>query len=508
MKAQTVLLLLVASSCCFASPIPRPAQLRRAEIPEETLDLVYESFVTVFRTVQATYPPELLQEIAKELLATGGRFQFSEGLNAQLEEKNVEVRANLKHALEDIAIAAAGLDASDELVIGKVHDYLDYSVDLMINSVPMDIVETMVVEVLENEGSFDFTPALLARLDEAVAGAKVELRKIIDYEFELFEDLAVLDDEMRAIIYEMIDYMTDETYQAIPWKLLEDIVYDVIEKEGVIDLPDELNVRIEETLESLRQKLREVLESLETMFFPKKFARVLPDETMQLVYESILTIFNSFRDNFPDDVFQDVVHTALVNDGQFAFSEELSERLDVALENVRTIMQSNLVELALQSVEAAPETVVQQLNDYFEHVTKVMFEVFPADVLEEIVKEVLANGGVFEFSDELLAMIDADLVRIKEGLRELFAYEFEVFPELQGLTEAEIELIYQASDYVVDEVYKIMPWSLFEEIVYTIVSNDGLVDFSSDLLERIDSTVAEMAVELKDIMDKATDLWE
>uniref|UniRef100_A0A4Y0BNN9 Uncharacterized protein n=1 Tax=Anopheles funestus TaxID=62324 RepID=A0A4Y0BNN9_ANOFN len=267
MKAHTVLLLLVASSCCIASPMPRSVQ-RRAEIPEETLDLVYDSFVTVFRTVQATYPPELLQEIAKELLATGGHFQFSEELNAQLDAKNVEVRVNLKNALEDIAITAAGLDASDDVVIGKVHDYLDYAVDVLINSLPMDVVETMVVEVLQNEGSFDFTPELEGLLVGALAAAKVELRQIIDYEFELFEDLIELDDALRAIIYEMIDYLADETYQAIPWKLLEDIVYEVIENEGVIDLSDDLNERIEETLESLRQKLREVLESLETLFFP------------------------------------------------------------------------------------------------------------------------------------------------------------------------------------------------------------------------------------------------
>uniref|UniRef100_A0A182NGC9 60S ribosome subunit biogenesis protein NIP7 homolog n=1 Tax=Anopheles dirus TaxID=7168 RepID=A0A182NGC9_9DIPT len=507
MKASTVLLLLVASSCCFASPIPRPAQ-RRAEIPEEVLDLVYESFVLVFRTVQATYPPELLQEAAKELLASGGHFQFSDGLNAQLEEKTVELRANLKHALEDIAIAAAGLDASDDVVLAKVHDYLDYAVDVMINAVPMDTVEALVVEVLQKEGSFDFTPELEAMLGEALAAAKVELRKIVDYEFELFEDLIGLDEELRVLIYQIIDYLADETYQAIPWKLLEDIVYDVIEKEGVIDLTDELNERVEETLESLRQKLREVLESLEAMFFPKKMARVVSDEVMQIVYESIVTMLDSFRDNFPNDVFQDVVHTALVNGGQFAFSDELSERLDVALENVRSIMQSNLVALVAQSVEGAPEDVIERLTDYFEHATKVMFEVFPADVLEEIVKEVLANGGVFDFSDDLLAMIDADLVRIKESVRELFAYEFAVFPELQELTGSDMELIYRSTDYVVDEVYKIMPWSLFEEIVYTIVSNDGVVDFSSDLVERIDSTLDQMAVELKDIMDKATDLWE
>uniref|UniRef100_A0A182WHN0 Uncharacterized protein n=1 Tax=Anopheles minimus TaxID=112268 RepID=A0A182WHN0_9DIPT len=504
MKAQTVLLLLVASSYCIASPIPRSVQ-RRAEIPEETLDLVYDSFVTVFRTVQATYPPELLQEIAKELLATGGHFQFSDELNAKLNEKNVEVRVNLKHALEDIAIAAAGLDPSDDLVIAKVHDYLDYAVDVTVNSLPMDVIETMVVEVLQNEGSFDFTPQLEAQLVEALAAAKVELRQILDYEFELFEDLIELDDAMRALIYQMIDYLADETYQAIPWKLLEEIVYEVIENEGVIDLSDELNERIEETLESLRQKLREVLESLETLFFPKKDPRVIPEETLQLVYDSLITMFNSLMDNFPADVFQDIVHTALINDGKFAFSEELSERLDVALETVRSAMQKNLVDLALQSVEGANEDVVARLTDYFEHATKVMFEVFPADVLEEIVKEVLANGGAFDFSADLLAMIDADLVRIKDGMRELFDYEFEVFPELQ---ELEMELVYQASDYVVDEVYKIMPWSLFEEIVYTIVSNDGLVEFSPDLLTRIDNTVEEMFVELKDIMDKATDLWE
>uniref|UniRef100_A0A182M1A9 Protein TsetseEP domain-containing protein n=1 Tax=Anopheles culicifacies TaxID=139723 RepID=A0A182M1A9_9DIPT len=507
MKAQTILLLLVASSCCIASPIPRAVQ-RRAEIPEETLDLVYDSFVTVFRTVQATYPPELLQEIAKELLATGGHFQFSDELNAQLNEKNVEVRANLKFALEEIAIAASGLDATDEVVISKVHDYLDYAVDVTINSLPMDVIEKLVVEVLQNEGSFDFTPELEALLSEALAAAKVELRQIIDYEFELFEDLIELDDAMRALIYQIIDYLADETYQAIPWKLLEEIVYEVIENEGVIDLSDELNERIEETLESLRQKLREVLESLETLFFPKKAPRVVSDETMQLVYESIITMFNSFRDNFPEDVFQDIVHTALINDGKFAFSEELSERLDVALETVRTAMQKNLVDLAVESVEGATDDVVARLNDYFEHATKVMFEVFPADVLEEIVKEVLANGGVFEFSDDLLAMIDADLVRIKESMRDLFDYEFEVFPELQELTDVEMELVYQASDYIVDGVYKIMPWSLFEEIVFAIVSNDGLVEFSPDMVARIDSTVEEIFVELKDIMDKATDLWE
>uniref|UniRef100_A0A182TCN0 Uncharacterized protein n=1 Tax=Anopheles maculatus TaxID=74869 RepID=A0A182TCN0_9DIPT len=507
MKAQTVLLLLVASSCCIASPVPRMVQ-RRAEIPEETLDLVYDSFVTVFRTVQATYPPELLQEIAKELLATGGRFQFSEELSAQLDEKNVEVRANLKYALEEIAITAAGLDASDDLVIAKVHDYLDYAVDVMINSLPMDIVETMIVEVLENEGSFDFSPELQALLGEALASAKVELRKVIDYEFELFEDLIELDDALRALIYQVIDYLADETYQAIPWKLLEDIVYDVIEKEGVIDLSDELNERVEETLESLRQKLREVLESLESLFFPKRAPRVVSEETMQIVYESITTMFNSLMDNFPQDVFQDIVHSALVNGGEFAFSEELSERLDVALETVRSAMEKNLVDLVLQGFEGADDDIVARLTDYFEHATKVMFEVFPADVLEEIVKEVLANGGVFEFSDDLLAMIDADLVRIKENMRELFDYEFAVLPELQELTDVEMELIYQASDYVVDEVYKIMPWPLFEEIVYTIVSNDGLVEFSDDLIERIDNTVEDIFVQLKDIMDKATDLWE
>ncbi|KFB47077.1 AGAP013453-PA-like protein [Anopheles sinensis] len=268
MKAPTVLLLLVASSCCLASPVSRSVQTRR-EIPEETLDLVYDTFVTVFRTVQATYPPELLQQLAKELLATGGHFDFSDELGAQLNEKTVELRANLKYALEDIAFAAAGLDPSDEVIVGKVHDYLDYAVDVLINSIPMDVVETLVVEVLAKEGSFDFTPELEATLLAALADAKVQLRQIVDYEFELFEDLIELDDEMRALINQIIDYMADETYQAIPWKLLEDIVYEVIENEGTIELSDALNERIEETLESLRQKLREVLESLESLFFPK-----------------------------------------------------------------------------------------------------------------------------------------------------------------------------------------------------------------------------------------------
>uniref|UniRef100_A0A182P860 Choline/carnitine acyltransferase domain-containing protein n=1 Tax=Anopheles epiroticus TaxID=199890 RepID=A0A182P860_9DIPT len=507
MKAPTVLLLLVASSCCMASPVPRPLQ-RRAEIPEETLNLVYDTFVTMFRTVQGTYPQDLLQEIATELLATGGRFQFSDELSAKLDEKNVEVRANLKYALEEIALTAAGLDGDDEVIVGKVHDYLDYAVDVMVNSVPMDVVEAMVVEVLANEGSFDFTPELETMLGEALAAAKVELRKVVDYEFELFEDLVELDDATRALIYQGIDYMADETYEAIPWKLLEDIVYEVIEKEGVIDLSDELNERIEETLESLRQKLREVLENLDNMLTPKKAGRVVPEETMQLIYDSITTMFNSFWENFPNDVFQDVVHTALVNDGVFAFSEELTERLDVALETVRVEMQKDLVDVTAKFVGEADEDVVARLNDYFDYATKVIFEVFPDDVLEEIVKEVLANGGVFEFSDDLLAMIDADLVRIKEGMRSLFEYEFEVFPDFADLNEAQKELLFQASDYVVDEVYKIMPWSLFEEIVYTIVSNDGLVDFSSDLNERIDSTVEEVFVQLRDIMDKASEIWE
>uniref|UniRef100_A0A8W7K8V1 Protein TsetseEP domain-containing protein n=1 Tax=Anopheles albimanus TaxID=7167 RepID=A0A8W7K8V1_ANOAL len=506
MKLQTAVLLLVASSLCIASPIPRPLQARH-EIPEETLDLAFETFVTIFRTVQGTYPPELLEQLAKELLVTGGRFEFSDELSAQLDAKSVEVRSNLKNALEEIAFAAAGVDALDEETVGKVRIYLDYAVDVMVNSVPLDVVEQLIVEVLQNGGSFDFTPELEATLLDALSAVKGEVRKIIDYEFEVFEELVGLDDELRALIYQAIDYLTDETYQAIPWKLLEDIVYEVIENEGSVELSDSLNGRIDETLESLRQKLREVLESLEEMLFPSPSARVIPDETMQLIYDSILTMFNSLFDNFPDDVFQDVVHTVLINDGVFNFSPELQERVDAALETVRSAMQNNLVELALQSVEGADEANVQErLTDYFKHATDVMFEVFPADVLEEIVKEALANGGAFEFSDQLLAMIDVDLVRIKEGLRELFTYEFEIFPELQELTDT--ELVYEAIDYTVDEVYKIMPWTLFEEIVYTIVANDGQVDLPADLVERLNSTIDEVAAQLKEIMDKASDLWQ
>ncbi|ETN67951.1 hypothetical protein AND_000212 [Anopheles darlingi] len=364
MKLQTAVLLLVASSFCIASPIPRPLEARR-EIPEEILDLAFETFVTIFRTVQGTYPPELLEQLAKELLVTGGRFEFSDELSAQLDAKSVEVKSNLKHALEEIAFAAAGVDALDEETAGKVRLYLDYSVDVLINAIPLDVVEQLLVEVLQNGGSFDFTPELEATLLGALAAVKEEVRKIVDYEFEVFEELIGLDDELRALINQAIDYLADETYQAIPWKLLEDIVYEVIENEGSVELSDSLNVRVEETLESLRQKLREVLESLEEMLFPPRSARVLPEETLQLIYDSLLTMFNK-------------------------------------------------------------------------------------------------------------------------------------------LTEA--QLLYQAVDSVVDEVYKIMPWSLFEEIVYTIVSNDGQVDFPADLVDRINSTIDQMAAELKEIMDKATDL--
>ncbi|XP_052868785.1 uncharacterized protein LOC128274587 [Anopheles cruzii] len=508
MKAQTAILLLVASSFCVGSPIPRPnATKPQREIPQEVLDLIYESFITVFRTVETTYPPELLEQLAKELLTNGGRFTFSEELSATLEAKTVEVKHNLKYALEEFAFAVAGIDPTDEVTVGKVHDYLDYSVEVLVNSIPWDVVEKLVVEVLENEGSFEFTPELEALLAEALVNAKLELRQIVDYEFEVFEDLLDLDEEMRALIYQAIDYLAEETYQAIPWKLLEDIVYEVIENDGVIDLSDALNDRMEDTLEVLRQKLIEVLDSMEALLFPTSLARVVSDEVMQLVYESILTVFNSLVDNFPDDVFQDVVHAVLIADGRFDFSPELTERFEVALQTVRSAMQKDLVALAA-GFEGADEDTVARFEDYFEHAIEVTFSVFPYDVLEEITKEVLANGGVFEFSDVLWAMIDADLVRIKEGMRELFAYEFEVFPELQGLTEEEILLINQASDFAIDEVYKIIPWGLFEEIVYSIVSNDGLVDFSSDLLERIDNTMDQMAIELKEIMDRVTDMWE
>lgn len=260
MKSSLVFVLaLVALSS--ASPFGFPKRVVRS-VSQETLDLAFDSIVEIYRTVERTYPAELVQEIVHEILENDGAFNFTPELRAKLDEKRVELKQNLMDAQEQIITGGEDLP---EVILEKIRLYLDYSVGTLLDLTPFQLMEEITKEVLKNGGSFAFSDEILVLLEESKVAYKDGMKRLLDYEFEVFEDLIELDDDLRQKIYVAVEYMIDRTYDAIPWELLEDTVYYILENDGSVQLSEELVERIEANKDELREKLRDALDYVDDL---------------------------------------------------------------------------------------------------------------------------------------------------------------------------------------------------------------------------------------------------
>lgn len=231
-------------------------------VPQETLDMVFDAFVSIYRTIVENYPADLMQEIVHEVLENDGAFNFSPELRSKLNDKRVELSDKLKVVMVDIASNGEPLP---EEILEKLRVYFDFAVDSMLDLTPFELMEAITKEVLANGGSFSFSPEVLAMIEDSKVVYKEGAKRLLDYEFEVFEGLVDLDDELRGKIYLATDYMIDRVYDAIPWELLEDTVFYVLSNDGSVDLSTDLWDRIEATKDDLREQLREALDYIDEL---------------------------------------------------------------------------------------------------------------------------------------------------------------------------------------------------------------------------------------------------
>lgn len=258
MKFIAVFLLALAAVANCGTVHHRSAR----SVSQETLDMVFESFVSIYRTIVENYPSDLVQEVVHEVLENDGAFNFSPELRSKLDDKRVELSDKLKVVMVDIATNGQPIP---EEILEKLQTYFDYAVDSMLALTPFELMEAITKEVLANGGAFTFSPEVLAMIEDTKAAYKEGSKQLLDYEFEVFEDLIELDDEFRQRIYQATDYMVDRMFESIPWELMEDTVYYVLSNDGNVDLTTDLWERIEATKDDLREQLREALDYVEEL---------------------------------------------------------------------------------------------------------------------------------------------------------------------------------------------------------------------------------------------------
>ncbi|KXJ72759.1 hypothetical protein RP20_CCG014411 [Aedes albopictus] len=233
--------------------------------------------------------------------------------------------------------------------------------------------------------------------------------------------------------------------------------------------------------------------------------RSVSQETLDMVFDAFVYTYRTVVENYPADLVQEVVHEVLENDGAFNFSPELRAKLDDKRVELSAKLKVVMVEIAANG-EELPDEVTDKLHEYFDYSVDYMLSLTPFELMEEITKEVLANGGAFDFSPKVLSMLEDTKATFKDGSKKLLDYEFEVFADLIELDDEFRQKIYTAMDYMVDRFFDAIPWDLLEDTVYFVLSNDGSIDLSDELWERIETTKDDLREQLREALDYVDEL--